>query len=106
MDEWVPVHNEGWPTVVASQNATGCSLEEAWAAWAVVTVSETGTDADTVGYSDASVEEDDSDAPDQPPRTQSKRHHDDENEDEDGAPAKQFKRYHDENEAPASPHLF
>ncbi len=50
--------------MLAIRNDTGCSLQEAWAAWADGAVSETGTQADTVGYSDASAEETDSDAPD------------------------------------------
>ena len=64
MQEWVSVHNEGWPYVLATQNNTGCSLEEAWAVWADVAVSETYTQAETEAYSDASAGETDSDAPD------------------------------------------
>lgn len=50
MPEWVPVYEEGEAVVIAMQNATGCSQEEAWAQWADDNASESGTDAQTIAY--------------------------------------------------------
>jgi hypothetical protein len=48
--EWHFVYFLGEPAVVAMQNATGCSQQEAWAQWADDNASETGTEAVTIAY--------------------------------------------------------